>query len=121
MDYSGRILVVDTDQSILEFLSMALTDEGYLVAAVECEASGIKLLNSFNPELVLLDMSRGRGSCFLNYWMEHKTEAVAVIGLTTAFQAENRAKELGIDVVVKPFDIKDLLDIIHENLSGLHQ
>ena len=50
-----RILVVDDDPDIVDYLSSFLEDEGFVVAtAGHCEAAQ-ELMDSFQPELMLID------------------------------------------------------------------
>jgi DNA-binding response OmpR family regulator len=56
MSPAGHILFVDDDESIREFVTMALTDEGYQVSTAPHGAAAIELVNREQPSLILLDM-----------------------------------------------------------------
>jgi two-component system alkaline phosphatase synthesis response regulator PhoP len=52
----NRILLVDDEKDILEFLSYNLEREGFLVASCSDGQSAINLLDEFQPQLIVLDV-----------------------------------------------------------------
>ena len=52
----NRILLVDDEKDILEFLSYNLKKEGFLVARCSDGKSAIDLLDEFQPQLIVLDV-----------------------------------------------------------------
>ncbi len=52
-----KILAIDDQQLILLSVEKKLTEAGYQVKTASCSKEGIKLYNSFQPDLVLLDMN----------------------------------------------------------------
>ncbi|MDO5655027.1 MAG: response regulator transcription factor [Flavobacteriaceae bacterium] len=52
----SRILLVDDEPDILEFLSYNLIKEGYEVETAENGLEGVKKARSFKPDLILLDI-----------------------------------------------------------------
>ena len=52
----NRILLVDDEKDILEFLSYNLKKEGFLVAICSDGKSAIDLLDEFQPQLIVLDV-----------------------------------------------------------------
>lgn len=57
MDYSKyRILIVDDEEDILEFLSYNIKKEGFKVETAKDGLSALTALESFKPHLVLLDV-----------------------------------------------------------------
>lgn len=55
-DISNRILLVDDEEDILEFISYNLIKEGFTVKTASNGREAVKLAKSFNPELILLDV-----------------------------------------------------------------
>ncbi len=51
----GIILVVDDDPSIVEYIQMALEDEGYLVLAA-VNGAALQIAREQHPDLILLDI-----------------------------------------------------------------
>lgn len=61
MDYSKfRILLVDDEEDILEFLSYNLEKEGFHLATAKNGISAIEVAKEFDPHLVLLDVMMPR-------------------------------------------------------------
>jgi len=52
----GRVLVVDDDPSIIDFLETALEDEGYLVLA-SVGADSLLVAHDVHPDVILLDLN----------------------------------------------------------------
>lgn len=52
----GRILVVDDDPDIVDYLSSFLEDHGYEVASAGDGAAALSVLHGFQPHLVLIDV-----------------------------------------------------------------
>ncbi|MEZ5011571.1 MAG: response regulator [Bacteroidales bacterium] len=51
-----RILIVDDEPDILEFLSYTLRREGFEVMTAPDGRKGVEMVGSFHPDLVLLDV-----------------------------------------------------------------
>jgi two-component system alkaline phosphatase synthesis response regulator PhoP len=51
-----RILLVDDEQDILEFLSYNLTKEGYEVAQALSGKQALEIALDFRPDLIVLDL-----------------------------------------------------------------
>jgi len=56
MSSSKRILLVDDEKDILEFLSYNLTKEGFIVKTCLNGSSAIKVIDEFQPNLIVLDV-----------------------------------------------------------------
>ena len=56
MSTSNRILLVDDEKDILEFLSYNLSKEGFTVHTCSNGDSALKLLDDFSPNLILIDV-----------------------------------------------------------------
>lgn len=52
----AKILIIDDEEDIRELLSYNLRKEGFIVESAENGELGLSILNSFKPELVLLDV-----------------------------------------------------------------
>ncbi len=110
---SRRILVIDDDPDILEFLQILLEDEGYTVVISE-EGEYIKSLQTGElPHLILLDMllSGKDGRDIVRYLKsQDETKAIPVIMFSAHPSAERTVREAGADdFLAKPFSIDVLL------------
>lgn len=56
MSNNTKILIVDDDEDIVEFLTYNLKKEGYTVAEAFNGKQALEVANAFNPDLILLDI-----------------------------------------------------------------
>jgi two-component system alkaline phosphatase synthesis response regulator PhoP len=56
MDFPGKILVVDDEPDIVEFISYNLKNKGYQIATASDGIEAVKKAKDFKPDLVLLDV-----------------------------------------------------------------
>lgn len=107
----GRILVVDDEQSIRDFLLFGLRDEGYDVMCAQDGEESLELLESFKPHVVLLDVMLPGIDGFEVCRLMRDRARVAIIMLTARDDVTDRVKGLGIgadDYVMKPFSFAEL-------------
>ena len=107
-----RIMVVDDDNNICEFLRLYLEKENYEVKICHDGKEAIDSFEKFNPSLILLDVMMPK----LDGWQVcreiRKTSRVPIIMITA--KGETFDKVLGLelgadDYVVKPFDAKEII------------
>jgi CheY-like chemotaxis protein len=112
-----RILVVDDDASIRQFLELALTDRGYDVVTAEDGKAALEAIEGAPPSLVLLDMRMPvmDGWAFAAAYRERPEPRAPVIVLTAARDAAQYAAEIEAAAFLpKPFDLRALFRIIAE-------
>ena len=117
MENSHRILIVEDDIAICEFLSIALSDEGYVVAVAPNGLLGLSLVESFQPHLIVLDMRLPLmdGQDFLAVY-KGSPDPAPIIGISAVRDAKGLAESLGIaDFLEKPFS----LDILFDHIKAL--
>jgi len=110
------ILVVDDDEVISSTIELFLREEGYPVmvaangkAALECSAE-------LAPCLILLDMKMPvmDGWAFAASYRQRAGPHVPIIVMSAAQDSRTRAIEINADdYISKPFDVEDLLDLVH--------
>ncbi|HEU5229479.1 MAG TPA: response regulator [Ktedonobacteraceae bacterium] len=109
----NKILVVDDDPDILEFLQVILEDEGYVVATTDKGEYVEKLYNGGLPDLILLDvwLSGKDGRDIVKYLKnQEKTKHIPVIMFSAYPNAEETVLQAGADdFLAKPFEIDVLL------------
>lgn len=106
-----RILVVDDDANISELLKMHFETEGYCVKTAGDGQEGIDLFNSFEPDLVLLDLMLPKKDGLQVCREIRKVSSKPIIMVTAKGEVFDKVLglELGADdFVVKPFDMKEL-------------
>src|SRR5947209_5765385 len=107
-----RILVVDDEPHILNFLRTGLKYEGYIVTTAEDAQAALQQVDQFHPHLVILDlMLPGMNGLELAERLLADPE-LAIIMLTARDQPADRVTGLNVgadDYVVKPFDFEELV------------
>jgi two-component system OmpR family response regulator len=113
---SLRILVVEDEPQILNFLRVGLGYEGFSVAVAEDGHQALSELTRFKPHLVILDlMLPGISGMELAQRMRADPELMIII-LTARDEVEDRIAGLRAgadDYLVKPFDFEELVARIH--------
>ncbi|MFQ5527805.1 MAG: sigma-54-dependent transcriptional regulator [Thermoanaerobaculia bacterium] len=116
---SNRILVIDDEKSLLEFLRMLLEEEGYSVTEANSVSSARAELIEANFDLILCDimMPDGSGLDLLKEIKQSPASGTAVIMMTAYSSTKSaiEAMKLGAyDYVPKPFDVDELKVIIQK-------
>jgi CheY-like chemotaxis protein len=112
-----RVLVVDDDASIRQFLRLALTDRGYDVVTAENGAAALAAIREAAPHVVLLDMRMPvmDGWSFAAAYRELPEPRAPVVVLTAARDAAQYAREIeAVAFLPKPFELRGLLRLVAE-------
>jgi two-component system OmpR family response regulator len=116
-----KILLVDDEPHILEFLELGLQNEGFEVMTAQDGLSAITLCNKFQPHIAVLDVMMPGMNGFEVCKMIKKSNNVAVIMLTAKDEIEDRVKGLTLgadDYMVKPFSFEELLARIYARIRN---
>ncbi len=110
---AARILVVDDERQIRELLARFLAREGYEVVLASNGEEAIKLVESEDPQVILLDVKMpgtdGIEMC-KKLKAEEKTSFIPVIIMTALSDRKTEAVEARADDFVdKPFNLAELL------------
>jgi two-component system OmpR family response regulator len=111
-DEQLRILVVDDEEHIVNFLRMGLTYEGFAVATAEDAPSALEQVDSFHPHLVVLDLMLPGVEGFDLAEQLLRDPDLAIVMLTARDQVGDRIAGLNVgadDYIVKPFDFDELV------------
>ena len=117
----AKILVVDDDQGMREFLEILLTREGYKVTSASGgkEALGLCKRHKFDLAITDLKMPKVDGIDVLKAIKEISPETMVI--LITAYASGETAvvamKEGAYDYLEKNFDVEDLKAVIKDALS----
>ena len=110
---SARLLVVDDDASLRDLLVAALEREGWLVAAVADATAAEQAMESFQPDLAVLDIHLGHGADGLTLAKRiRQRNDLPLIFLTEQTSVEHRLAsfETGADdYLPKPFVLAELV------------
>lgn len=117
-----KILLVDDEPHILQFLELGLINEGFEVRTASDGMNAVNIANEFQPQVVVLDVMMPGIDGFEVCRMLKKTgQNYAVIMLTAKDEVDDRVKGLSIgadDYVVKPFSFEELLARIQARLRN---
>jgi len=118
---AARILVVDDELSMREFLDVMLSREGYAVSCAESGRQAISMLNKADFDLLLCDMRLGdiHGLDVLKAAKKKNPHAVVIMisAYATTETAVEAMNEGAFDYVPKPFDNEELRQNIAKALS----
>ena len=106
----ARILLVEDDSSVRDFVSLALADEGYHVLAAENGWVGLSQVASFQPDLIILDMNLPiiSGPDFVSVYTG-LPQSAPIIGISAMNNGKEIAERAGImDFLEKPFLLDEL-------------
>ncbi len=118
-----RILLVDDEPRILDFIRRGLAAEGFSVDVATEGEEGLRMALSASYELVILDvlMPGLDGMGILNRLLARKpSQAVLVLSALSDTQAKVAMLERGAeDYLVKPFSLDELLARVRARLRGV--
>lgn len=121
----ARIMVINDTQEILELFEDLLTDEGYEVIVYSFGIQDMEEVVRAAPDLIILDLMMGGEQVgwqmLQKLKMKRKTAHIPVIVCTAAANAvqemEGFLKSKKVGLVLKPFDIDDLLHAVSRSLD----
>ncbi len=123
MSETKKILVIEDEPQILEFLSIALSINGYEVITASNGAEGLEFALAKLPDLIISDimMPEMDGYQVLEAVRANPQTANIPMLMLTARTDKNDVRQgmnLGADdYITKPFDIEDLLSSIKSRLN----
>jgi DNA-binding response OmpR family regulator len=114
-----RILVVDDEESMVQIVSYALEEAGYEVGAAGDTAQARRLVTTFQPDLIVLDVMLP-GESGLEFCRELREQSEIPVVMLSA-RSEEIDKILGLelgadDYVTKPFSPRELVSRVKANL-----
>jgi DNA-binding response OmpR family regulator len=107
-----KLLLVDDDPDLLTVTSFALQQAGYLVVKADSCPAALRVFESEQPDLAILDINLPGGSGFDLCAAFRRTSRLPIMMLTVRGEEEDlvRALELGADdYLTKPFSPRTLL------------
>jgi two-component system OmpR family response regulator len=116
---SRRVLVVEDDEVLRDFLSTVLAGEGYETRLAPEGRQALAVLGRWRPDLILLDlvMRDMDGWTFRTEQLLNGYADIPVLVLTAVDGARKHAEGLAAPVISKPFDLDQFLREV-ERLLG---
>jgi DNA-binding response OmpR family regulator len=117
-----RVVVIEDEPGILDFVVRGLIDEGYSVLAAPDGVEGERLALQEDVDLVVLDlMLPGRSGLEVLAGVHHRRPALPVILLTARGAIDDRVSGLDAgarDYIVKPFAFAELAARVRAHLRN---
>jgi CheY-like chemotaxis protein len=116
----ARILVVDDEATITEFVSDALAEEGYEVQTCHDGASALLQVRDMRPDLLLLDITMpvmGGDEVLARLHAEGITD-VPVIVMTASLNYDRQLIRMADALLRKPFTLGRLLATVENVLAA---
>lgn len=115
-----KILVLDDDIDILTVVQLVLSNNGFDVTAISDWRQIYTQVDTFKPDLILLDVSLGtqdgRNIC-KQLKSSVDTKHISVILFSANHNVEKSVSECFADSFIsKPFDINNLIESINDRL-----
>lgn len=117
-----KILVVDDEEKITEYLGKFLIKKGFEVFKARNGLQALEIIDKETPDLLVLDerMPVLNGSGVLKGMAERKVRIPVIIisGSPKTPEAMDRFKSMGCeDILFKPIDLNIILEIINKKLG----
>lgn len=117
----AHILLVDHYKDFCEILTYSLQNNGYTIATATNEKKAIEQFDKQVPDLILLDSMLPNVHNMKFCWQLRSFSKAPILVLSLADQSINNSWKIAAkvdDYIIKPFEIKELLERMQLLLSG---
>ncbi len=107
-----KVLVVDDERSIVDFIRLGLQYEGFQVQTAPDGQAALRMISEFKPHVVVLDimMPKLDGLAVAEALRGNKDTGVIILSARDEVQDRIKGLDVGADdYLVKPFDFGELL------------
>src|SRR5687768_3623298 len=121
MQQAAKVLVVDDNRPIVDFITEVLRDEGYTVRGAFDALSALAAIEAETPDIVLLDllMPGASGAELFRTLVERELATIPIILMTADNHAVEALIAQGVKfILVKPFDLDTLLSCVQGALHA---
>lgn len=124
-ELSAKVLIVDDDPGIRMLLSKFLQREGFETIMAQDGLEGVETAKKLQPDLIIMDvvMPQMDGLTAARLIKFYKPLSEVPIIFLTAKDANKEielAQEVRAEVyITKPFDVRQVVDVVRETLSGM--
>lgn len=115
-----RVLVVDDDRGILQFVELLLAGEGFVVETAVDGVDAVARATANPPDLIILDIAMPRmDGREVARALRARGDAPPVILMSAGHDAGREARQLGVaGHIGKPFSAERILETINGVLAG---
>jgi CheY-like chemotaxis protein len=126
--YQSHILAINNDPAVLSLFRDLLQEAGYQVSTQNYIDRELDQIKALKPDLIVLDYmwatEDASWSLLQMLRMDPSTVAIPIVLCTGAVHEVKALEEhlvsMGVTVVLKPFNIDQLVDAIRERLTPEH-
>ena len=115
------IMVINDSREILELFEVILTAEGYRVSLHSYNTRDLQEVKEVKPDLVISDHLVTQEQAGWNFLqkirMDRETAKIPIIICTTNHKLVNDIEGKGIMIILKPFDIDELVDAVEDMIG----
>jgi len=123
------IMVINDTQEVLELFELILTGEGFRVSLHSYQVRDLKKVKEVNPDLLIVDQFYGEEALgwelVQKMKMDRDTAHIPIVVCSTEIrllkELEGHLKAKNIGVILKPFDIDDLIFAVNQALADAEQ
>lgn len=111
-----KVLIVEDEANIAELLRLYLEKDGFEIAIASDGGEGVAMAQSFEPDLIFLDIMLPVMDGWTVCREVRKTSKVPIIMLTARGETTDKISglEMGADdYITKPFEVKELMARVH--------
>ncbi|MEQ9363709.1 MAG: response regulator [Leptospirales bacterium] len=120
-----RALIADGDRVAREYLTLVLGKGGYVVEAASLAARALRSMESFRPDLILVDTGFSESGGFsvvrrmreLAFRLKYEPRIVMTTGEDRKFEREQAAAAGAVDYIIKPIQPTPLLRQLSDLMS----
>jgi len=121
MDDMSRILIIDDEEVVLDSCSQILEGSGHLIQTAPDGATGLKLVDTFRPDLVFIDLKMpgmpGMEVLEKINALDSTIVTVVITGFATVGSAVEAMKKGAYDFLPKPFTPEEFRLITRRSLE----
>jgi len=114
-----KILIVDDDPNIVDYLTTLFDDNGYATCSAGTAQEGFEVAKKEIPDLITLDLEMPGewGPRFYRKMSEEKSLKNIPVIVITGFSGSEHAIGKAVASLTKPFDREELLSIVKDTLE----
>lgn len=116
-----KILIIDDEIHILEYLKNVFEDNGYLTVTAQDGKAGLEALKNHKPDLITLDLqmpNEGGTDFFRRFRSDEKFKHTPILVVTGQDDPHRSLKPEKVTAIVhKPFDPDELIRLVKESIG----
>lgn len=114
-----KILIVDDDPNIVDYLTTLFQDNGYNTVAARNSKEALETAKKEIPDLITLDLEMPEewGPRFYRKMSQEKTLKNIPVIVISGFSGSDHAIGKAVASLTKPFDRNELLEIVKDTLQ----